>query len=78
MKKKIYIISGEASGDLHAANLVHELNKISSDLDFRAWGGIRLRNEGVNIEKDIRDIAFMGFIEVLLNIRIIFKNKLLI
>lgn len=74
MKKKIYIISGEASGDLHAANLVHELNKISSDLDFRAWGGIRLRNEGVNIEKDIRDIAFMGFIEVLLNIRIIFKN----
>lgn len=74
MKKKIYIISGEASGDLHAANLVHELNKISSDLDFRAWGGIRLRNEGVYIEKDIRDIAFMGFIEVLLNIRIIFKN----
>lgn len=74
MKKKIYIISGEASGDLHAANLVRELNIISSNFEFRAWGGIRLRNEGVHIEKDIRDIAFMGFIEVLLNIRLIFKN----
>jgi lipid-A-disaccharide synthase len=72
--KKIYIISGEASGDLHAANLVAELKKQNNSLEFRAWGGDRLRNEGVIIDKDIKELAFMGFLEVLLNIRTIFKN----
>ncbi len=72
--KKIYIISGEASGDLHAANLVSELKKHNNSLEFRAWGGDRLRNEGVIIDKDIKELAFMGFLEVLLNIRTIFKN----
>ena len=72
--KKIYIISGEASGDLHAANLVSELKKQNNSLEFRAWGGDRLRNEGVIIDKDIKELAFMGFLEVLLNIRTIFKN----
>lgn len=74
--KKIYIISGEASGDLHAANLVSELKKQNNSLEFRAWGGDRLRNEGVIIDKDIKELAFMGFLEVLLNIRTIFKNIL--
>ena len=72
--KKIYIISGEASGDLHAANLVSELKKQNNSLEFRAWGGDRLRNEGIIIDKDIKELAFMGFLEVLLNIRTIFKN----
>jgi len=72
--KKIYIISGEASGDLHAANLVSELKKQNNSLEFRAWGGDRLINEGVIIDKDIKELAFMGFLEVLLNIRTIFKN----
>ncbi len=72
--KKIYIISGEASGDLHAANLVSELKKQNNSLEFRAWGGDRLRNEGVIIDKDIKELAFMGFLEVLMNIRTIFKN----
>ncbi|MEY3126662.1 MAG: hypothetical protein RL273_815, partial [Bacteroidota bacterium] len=72
--KKIYIISGEASGDLHAANLVSELKKQNNSLEFRAWGGDRLRNEGVIIDKDIKELAFMGFLEVFLNIRTIFKN----
>lgn len=74
MKKKVYIISGESSGDLHASNLVKGLNKISANLEFRAWGGVRLKNEGVYIDKDINDISFMGFVEVLLNIRVILKN----
>jgi lipid-A-disaccharide synthase len=72
--KKIYIISGEASGDLHSANLVSELKKQNNSLEFRAWGGDRLRNEGVIIDKDIKELAFMGFLEVMLNIRTIFKN----
>lgn len=72
--KKIYIISGEASGDLHSANLVSELKKQNNSLEFRAWGGDRLRNEGIIIDKDIKELAFMGFLEVLLNIRTIFKN----
>ena len=72
--KKIYIISGEASGDLHAANLVSELKKQNNSLEFSAWGGDRLRNEGIIIDKDIKELAFMGFLEVLLNIRTIFKN----
>ena len=72
--KKIYIISGEASGDLHAANLAAELKKQNNSLEFRAWGGDRLRNEGIIIDKDIKELAFMGFLEVFLNIRTIFKN----
>ena len=72
--KKIYIISGEASGDLHSANLVAELKKQNNSLEFRAWGGDRLRSEGLIIDKDIKELAFMGFLEVLMNIRTIFKN----
>ena len=72
--KKIYIISGEASGDLHAANLVSELKKQNNSLEFRAWGGDRLINEGVTIDKDIGELAFMGFLEVLLNLKIILRN----
>ena len=72
--KKIYIISGEASGDLHAANLVSELKKQNNSLEFRAWGGDRLRNEGVIIDKHIRELAFMGFLEVLLNLKTILRN----
>jgi lipid-A-disaccharide synthase len=72
--KKIYIISGEASGDLHSANLISELKKQNNSLEFRAWGGDRLINEGVIIDKHIRELAFMGFLEVLLNIRTILRN----
>ena len=72
--KKIYIISGEASGDLHSANLVQEFKKQDNSLEFRAWGGDRLRHEGVTIDKDIRELAFMGFLEVLLNLKTILRN----
>ena len=72
--KKIYIISGEASGDLHAANLVSELKKQNTSLEFRAWGGDRLINEGVIIDKHIRELAFMGFIEVVFNLKTILNN----
>ena len=74
MTKKIFILSGEASGDLHAANLVHEMKRIQPNLAFQGWGGDRLQQEGVIIKKHIRELAFMGFLEVVLNLKTILKN----
>jgi lipid-A-disaccharide synthase len=71
---KYYIIAGEASGDMHAANLMHEIKLLDIDADFRCWGGDRMLAEGGNVIKHIRELAFMGFVEVLLNIRTISKN----
>ncbi|MBR73650.1 MAG: lipid-A-disaccharide synthase, partial [Dehalococcoidaceae bacterium] len=61
---KYYIISGEQSGDMHAANLVADLKERDANADFRAWGGDRLKAEGVQLVKHIKDLAFMGFWEV--------------
>ncbi len=71
---RYYIIAGEASGDLHASNLVKELKLIQPSAKFRAWGGDLLKAEGVEIVKHIRELAFMGFTEVIMNLRTIFKN----
>ncbi len=68
---KYYIISGEASGDLHAANLVSELKKKDKDADIRAWGGELLQKQGVNLVKHYKETAFMGFLEVVKNLRTI-------
>lgn len=73
-KKRIFVISGEASGDLHAANLIHEINLIQKDLIIVGWGGDRMRTEGVQIKKHISELAFMGFKEVLLNLVTILRN----
>jgi lipid-A-disaccharide synthase len=73
--KKIYIIAGEASGDLHGSNLMKELVKVSDDeLNFRFWGGDKMAEIGGEPVKHIRDLAFMGFIEVVLNLRTILGN----
>jgi lipid-A-disaccharide synthase len=71
---RIYIIAGEASGDLHGANLLKELYKLDSSISVRAWGGDRMKNEGATLVKHISELAFMGFIEVLLNLSTILKN----
>lgn len=71
---KYYIISGEASGDLHASNLMHELSVLDPQADYRCWGGELMEAQGGNVVKHYRDLAFMGFAEVLLNIRTIAKN----
>lgn len=73
-KTNVFILSGEASGDLHAANLVRAWKKNSSLYEFQAWGGDRLSAEGVEIKKHIRDLAFMGFAEVLQNLPTILRN----
>ncbi len=72
--KKVFIIAGEASGDLHASNLVKEMLLFNSKYTFSGWGGDRMIEEGVNIKKHLSDLAFMGFIEVLLNLRKIVNN----
>lgn len=69
-----YIIAGEASGDLHAANLIKELKKRDADARFRAWGGDRMEQQGATLVKHINELAFMGFVEVLRNIRTIIGN----
>ena len=71
---RIYIIAGEASGDLHGANLLKELYKLDYSISVRAWGGDRMKNEGATLVKHISDLAFMGFIEVILNLSTILKN----
>lgn len=69
-----YIIAGEASGDLHGANLMKALQQQDPDADFRYWGGDRMQAVGGTLVKHYRDLAFMGFLEVLLHLRTILRN----
>lgn len=71
---KYYIISGEASGDLHGSNLIKEIKVLDANAEFRCWGGDLMQKQGVILVKHIRELAFMGFKEVILNIRTIFNN----
>jgi len=71
---KYYIIAGEASGDLHASNLMKALKQKDADADFRFWGGDLMQEQGGKLVKHYRDLAFMGFAEVIMNLRTIFGN----
>ena len=72
--KRYYIIAGEASGDLHGSNLIKELMKLDNAADIRCWGGDLMQATGAKLVKHYRDLAFMGFIEVIKNLRTIFRN----
>lgn len=74
MGRKLYIISGEASGDLHGANVMKELLAQEPDLDIRFWGGDKMQAVGGTMAKHIRELAFMGFVEVLMNLPTILRN----
>lgn len=74
VKMKYYIIAGEASGDLHGANLIASLRKKDPRAKIRAWGGNLMKKQGATLVKHYRDLAFMGFVEVLLHLRTILKN----
>lgn len=69
-----YIIAGEASGDLHGSNLIHELKKLDSQATIRCWGGDKMQAAGAKLIKHYRDLAFMGFAEVIKNLPTIFRN----
>ncbi|MCF8368584.1 MAG: lipid-A-disaccharide synthase [Bacteroidales bacterium] len=71
---KFYIIAGEASGDLHASNLIKEIKGLNASAEFRCWGGDLMEKQGAVIVKHYRELAFMGFAEVLANIRTIAAN----
>jgi len=71
---KYYIIAGEASGDLHGANLVTALKKLDGAAQVRCWGGDQMEAAGATLVKHYRELAFMGFIEVVANLRTIFRN----
>lgn len=68
------MIAGEASGDLHGSNLVKQLRLFDPQANIRGWGGDLMEAEGAAIVKHYRDLAFMGFAEVIMNIRTILKN----
>ncbi len=82
MARRLYIIAGEASGDLHGGNLVRELFVLAREhgvprtetLEIRAWGGDRMAEAGATVVKHYRDLAFMGFTQVILNLRTILRN----
>jgi lipid-A-disaccharide synthase len=71
---RYYIIAGEASGDMHAANLMKELKALDPVAHFRCWGGDRMAEAGGELVKHYRDLAFMGFLEVAVHLRTILGN----
>lgn len=71
---KYYIIAGEASGDLHASNLLIALKEKDPEANFRCWGGDLMKAAGGEIVKHYRELAFMGFAEVVLHLRTILHN----
>ncbi len=71
---KYYLIAGEASGDLHGSNLMKALLEKDPNAEFRFWGGDLMQEVGGDLVKHYKDLAFMGFLEVLLNIRTILAN----
>lgn len=71
---KYYIIAGEASGDLHGSNLMKALYREDPAAEIRFWGGDLMQEVGGTLVKHYRELAFMGFIEVVFNLKTIFKN----
>ncbi len=71
---KYYLIAGEASGDLHASHLMKSLKNIDTSADFRFLGGDLMKAVGGTLVRHYRDMAYMGFIPVLLHLRTIFRN----
>jgi lipid-A-disaccharide synthase len=71
---KYYIIAGEASGDLHGSNLIKELKKLDNAAELRCWGGDLMQAAGGTIIKHYKELAFMGFAEVIRNLPAILNN----
>jgi len=71
---KYYIIAGEASGDLHGSNLIKAIIEQDNDAKIRCWGGDLMQQAGGKLVKHYKEMAFMGFLEVLFNLNAIFKN----
>jgi len=70
---KFYVIAGEASGDLHGSNLLKQIKSLHPDAVFRGFGGNMMQAAGMTVVRHYRDASFMGFAEVLANIRTILR-----
>ncbi|MEZ2337499.1 lipid-A-disaccharide synthase [Mucilaginibacter sp. RCC_168] len=71
---KYYLVAGEASGDMHGANLMKALKALDPDAEFRFFGGDLMLAEGGTLVKHYREMAYMGFVEVIANLPAILKN----
>ncbi|MBB5396097.1 lipid-A-disaccharide synthase [Mucilaginibacter sp. AK015] len=71
---KYYLVAGEASGDLHGANLIKALKELDGQAEFRFFGGDLMQAQGGTLVKHYADMAFMGFVEVILNLNTVLKN----
>ena len=71
---RYYIIAGEASGDLHGGNLIKALHAQDAHAEVRCWGGDRMQAAGAELVKHYRDLAFMGFVEVIRHLPTILRN----
>lgn len=71
---RYYLVAGEASGDLHGANLMKALLEEDPDAEFRYFGGDKMENAGGTLAKHYAEMAFMGFTEVIFNLRTILRN----
>jgi lipid-A-disaccharide synthase len=68
---KYYLVAGERSGDLHGGNLIREIHQLDSEARIRCWGGDAMEQAGGELVTHYRDMAFMGFLEVIKNLRTI-------
>jgi len=71
---KYYLIAGEASGDLHGSNLIKEIRNFDTQANIRAWGGDKMKATGATVVMHYKDLAFMGFVEVIKNLPAILHN----
>lgn len=71
---KYYLIAGEASGDLHGSNLIREIKNLDDEADIRCWGGDKMEEAGGELVRHYKDLAFMGFAEVVRNLPAILRN----
>ena len=71
---KYYLIAGEASGDLHAANLMRAIRECDPQAEFRFWGGDAMQQVGGTLVRHYREMAYMGFVQVALHLRQVLKN----
>ena len=71
---RYYLIAGEASGDLHGSNLIQALHAQDAHAEIRCWGGDRMEAAGATLVKHYRELAYMGFVEVITHLGEIFNN----
>ncbi|HHH54518.1 MAG TPA: lipid-A-disaccharide synthase [Bacteroidetes bacterium] len=74
LKNRYYIIAGEPSGDMHAANLVKAMYRINPKLEIKGFGGEKMAKAGVDITRDLDKLSFVGFFEILKHLKTIKEN----